>query len=125
MATSTLSTVKKSPASKRRIAAYGAIFLFALALAWLLFNFSSIKGNAKLGTAYAAHIACSCRYIQGRELNSCIGDFEPGMELVSVSDDTDSKRITASVPFLAQAMAEYRKESGCQQLNEAEMDAVN
>jgi hypothetical protein len=125
MATSTSSIVKKSPASKRRIAAYAAIFLSVLALAWLAFNFSSIKGNARLGTAYAAHIACSCRYIQGRDLSSCIGDFEPGMELVSVSDDTDSKRITASVPFLAQAMAEYRKESGCQQLNETEMDAVN
>lgn len=124
MATAT----SRSPASAnwplRRKAKYAGAGLAALLLLWIGFNFSDIKGQARLGAAYGAHIACSCRYIEGRPLASCKRDFEPGMELVSLSDDPANKRITASVPLLAQAVAERRGAFGCIQLSEGEIEAL-
>lgn len=82
----------------------------AVATAW---NWPLISGNARLATAYGAHIGCSCRYIGGRSLDDCEKDFEPGMETVSLSDDTEAKEVTASVPIIASATARYDPASGC------------
>jgi hypothetical protein len=120
MATATL----KTPRSKLRVTAYMLLAIIAAALAWFAFNFTSIKAQANLGVNYAAHLACSCHYIQGRDLESCQTDFEPGMEAVSIADDPANKRITATVPLLGKAMAEYRGVSGCIPLNDKELDAA-
>ncbi len=114
----------KSKYSKVRIASYVFAAAVLLAIIWLMFNFAGLQAQAKLGASFASHISCSCRYIEGRDLKSCLTDFEPGMELVSVTDDPKSKRITASVPLLAKAMAEYRGKNGCVQLNQAEIDKI-
>lgn len=128
MASATSTPPQNSPmrtkVRKRRIAAYAAATVLILGLIWLALNFGGIKSQARLGASYAAHVACSCRYIEGRDLNSCRSDFEPGMELVSVADDPVHKRIIATVPLLAKAVAERRGANGCQQLNDAEMDAA-
>lgn len=125
MATATSPTKAKKPLSIRRKATYVAIGLVALVIGWFVYNFASISGQAKLGASYASHIVCSCRYIESRDMKSCMTDFEPGMGIVSISDDPEHKRITASVAFLAKAMAERRAEFGCQQLNDAEMKAAD
>jgi hypothetical protein len=104
---------------------YGIYAMLAMVAIWLVFNFADIKGQARLGTAYAAHVACSCRYIEGRPLDSCYKDFEPGMDIVSLSDDPEHKRVTASVPILASAVAERRGDYGCLQLNEKEIEALD
>jgi hypothetical protein len=104
---------------------YGAYAVLGLIALWLIFNFSDIKGQARLGASYAAHIACSCRYIEGRPLNACYKDFEPGMGLVSLKDDPEHNRVTASVPFLAHAVVERRGDFGCLQLNAKEIDALD
>ena len=124
MATATLKPATRAPRSRFRTARNVALAVVAIGVLWFVWNWSSIKGQAQLGAAYGAHVACSCRYIAGRDLKSCETDFEPGMELVSVSDDPENKRITASVPFLAEAVAERRGLFGCVQLNEAEIDAL-
>ena len=118
-------TARKPSLSLVQKAKYAAIAVLALLLLWLVFSFAGIKAQAQLGVSYAAHIACSCRYIEGRPLNSCTKDFEPGMEMVSLSDDPDKKRVTASVPFLANAVAERRGEFGCLQLNDKEVAALD
>jgi hypothetical protein len=100
------------------------LFLFALAVLWVVWNWGSITGQAKVGAAYGAHIACSCRYIEGRDMASCETDMEPGMEIVSLSDDPENKRVTATVMFLAEAVAERRGAFGCVQLNEKEIEAL-
>jgi hypothetical protein len=115
----------KEPMSLSRKIRYGIYAVLALMVLWLIFNFSFIKGQAKLGASYAAHIACSCRYIQGRPLDACYKDFEPGMGLVSLADDPKHQRVTASVPLLAHAMAERRGDFGCLQLNEKEMGTLD
>jgi hypothetical protein len=104
---------------------FAILGLLALLVLFLIYNFSAIQGFARLGSHYAAHVTCSCRYIEGRDIESCAGDAEPGMELVSISDDPENQRVTASVLFLAKAAAERRGEFGCQQLNDREIDALD
>lgn len=124
MATATSPAKPKTPMSLWRKIRYALLGLLALFILWLVYSFNDLKGQAQLGTAYAAHIACSCRYIEGRSLDSCYSDFEPGMEMVSLSDDPASRRVRASVPLMASAVAERRGDFGCLQLNEAEIEAL-
>jgi hypothetical protein len=124
MATATLPKPTKKPPNRWKLAGAALIALSVLALLWLAFNFSALKGQAQLGASYSAHVVCSCRYIAGRDMKSCLGDLEPGTEIVSVTDDPAHKRVHASVPLLASAMAERRDKFGCIVLNDAEMDAV-
>ena len=69
--------------------------LAVIAVLWLVWNWNSIKGQARLGAAYGAHITCSCRYIEGRDMASCETDKEKGLEIVRLSDDPENKRIYA------------------------------
>lgn len=124
MATATSPKQPKLSGSHWKTARNVALALLTIAALWLIWNWSSIKGQAQLGASYGAHVACSCRYIEGRDLKSCTTDFEPGMELVSLSDDPENKRVIASVPFLAKAIAERRGDFGCVQLNEKEIDSL-
>lgn len=84
--------------------------LFAIFAIW---KFPSFQAQAELGSAYAARVGCSCRYVQGRSLESCQSDFEPGMEMVSLSEDPSTKTVTGSVPLLASRSARYSGASGC------------
>ena len=87
----------------------GAV-LFTIFAIW---KFPTFKAQAELGSAYAARVGCSCRYVQGRSLESCQSDFEPGMEMVSLSEDSAMKTVTGSVPLLASRSARYAGASGC------------
>lgn len=100
------------------------VVVILIGAVWLLWNWSSIKGQARVGAAYGAHITCSCRYIEGRDMASCETDKEKGMEIVRLRDDPENKRVYASVPFLAEAVAERRGAFGCMQLNETEIEAL-
>ncbi|WP_293704340.1 hypothetical protein [Sphingopyxis sp. UBA6723] len=88
----------------------GLAVLFAVFAVW---KFPSFEAQAELGSAYAARVGCSCRYVQGRSLESCQSDFEPGMEMVSLSEDPATKTVTGSVPLLASRSARYAGASGC------------
>lgn len=88
-----------------------ALAVLAGTVAW--FYREPIAGYTTTGTAYGARTACSCRYVAGRPLGDCEKDFEPGMELVLLSDDPQTKTVTASVPLLASATARYRDGFGC------------
>lgn len=120
-----MATATSTPAVNRmrtaRALLLGGLAVGALLMAW---NWGSIKGQARVGAAYGAHITCSCRYIEGRDMASCETDKEAGMALVRISDEPDSRRVTASVPFLAEAVAERRSTFGCVLLTEAEIEAL-
>ena len=124
MATATSKAPAKAAPDKWRKVKLAMLALLAVAALWLVWNWDSIKGQARVGAAYGAHITCSCRYIQGRDMASCETDKEAGMELVSLADDPENRRVYASVPFLAEAVAERRGAFGCVQLNEAEIEAL-
>ncbi len=90
-----------------------ALILAALVAGFLIWKVPSFKAQAELGSAYAARVGCSCRYVQGRSLESCQSDFEPGMEIVSLAEDPATKTVTGSVPLLASRSARYTGVSGC------------
>ena len=125
MATATSNTGTDNAWPVRRKIKYGFAIAIALLVGWFVLNFADIKEQAKLGASYGAHVACSCRYIEGRQLASCESDFEPGMEMVRLSADDENQRIRASIPLLAEAYAERRGSFGCLQLNQAEIDAID
>lgn len=98
--------------AKRALVLGGGIAFAALLAGGVAYGVS-IKPQAELGAAYGARVACACRYIGGRSLENCERDFEPGMELVWLSEDEGAKRITARVPLLARRSAQFREGLGC------------
>ena len=108
-----MATANANPAGRRRIwpSALLAAAVLLGAVAWLYRE--PIAGYTTTGTAFGARMACSCRYIAGRGLEDCEKDFEPGMEVVFLSEDADEKSVIARVPLLASATARYREGFGC------------
>jgi hypothetical protein len=109
--------VAPAPSPKKQ-SRWGGCLPWAIGLAVLLaifaiWKFPSFKAQAELGSAYAARVGCSCRYVQGRSLDSCQSDFEPGMEMISLSEDPATRTVTGSVPLLASRSARYAGASGC------------
>src|SRR3546814_16626375 len=103
--------IRRPPRSTRTdtLCPYTTLFRSIFAI-W---KFPSFKAQAELGSAYAARVGCSCRYVQGRSLESCQSDFVPGMEMVSLSEDPATRTVTGSVPLLASRSARYAGASGC------------
>lgn len=93
----------------RRIAAWLAVIGLAL-LAWY---WKPLSGNAVTAASYGARVACSCRYVAGRDLASCRKDFEPGMGLVMLSEDDEAKSVTARFLLLSSQTATFRAGQGC------------
>jgi hypothetical protein len=87
--------------------------LAVLIIGIVIWQYPSWKAQAETGSAYAARLACSCRYVQGRPLDSCLTDFDPGTEMVSVVEVEGEQRIRASVPLLASRTARFAGASGC------------
>lgn len=87
-----------------------ALVAAAAALVWF---WQPLTGYARVGTAYGARVACSCRYEGGRSLSDCRKDFEEGMELITLSEDSQTKAVTARFPLLASDSASYREGEGC------------
>ena len=80
------------------------------ALAW---HWPRISKDAIAGASFGARVACACHYVEGRPLDQCRADFEPGMALVMLSDDSATKSVTARFPLLATQTATFRPGEGC------------
>jgi len=91
----------------------GFVAVVALAAGGLAASGRAPLRYAATGAGYVAHVVCSCRYVGNRDLASCKTDYEPGMEIVSVSDDVKARQITAWVPLLAKKTASYDPRYGC------------
>jgi hypothetical protein len=99
---------------KRRPPWLYAIALVILAVTLLAaWNWSAMRAKAEVGAAFGARVTCSCRYVEGRSMDSCQRDKEPGMALVRLSDDAETRAVRASVPLLASRTARYRPGWGC------------
>lgn len=92
---------------------YALNILVVVLLALLAWNWSALRGRAQVGAGFGARIACSCRYVEGRPLDSCRADMDPGMALVTLSDEPEAPAVRASVPLLATRRAHYRPGWGC------------
>ena len=113
MEDSRLATAKaRRGTSKRGRLLWIAGILAVLAGLWAAFG-GAAQGYAHAGTAYAARVSCSCRFVAGRSLGDCAKDKLKGMELVSLSDDVEAKSVTARMLVLASDTATYREGYGC------------
>lgn len=90
-----------------------AIVLGAALVAAAWYFRGPIWGYTGAGTAYSARVACSCRFVGGRDLEDCAKDKLPGMELVTLSEDAEAKSVTARFPLLSSDTATYREGFGC------------
>lgn len=84
-----------------------------LGVALLVWKWSALEAEAQVGAAYGARMTCSCRYVEGRAMESCKGDMEPGMGMVTLSDDPAAKAVTGRVTLMASRTARYRAGFGC------------
>ena len=71
------------------------------------------QGYVQTATAYSARVACSCRFVAGRNLEDCEKDKLAGMELVTLVEDVDAQSVTARFPLLSDDTAIYREGYGC------------
>ncbi|MBX7494561.1 hypothetical protein K3172_01680 [Qipengyuania sp. 6B39] len=107
-----MATAKKR-SSKLRLWLWLAILIAGVgAIAWAVWG-DGIRRTAGAGTAYGAHVACSCRFVAGRSLGDCAKDKLEGMEFVRFSEDAAAKSVTATVPLIASDTATYREGYGC------------
>lgn len=98
----------------RRYSRNTVLALLAIALIVGVWAYrATISGYASAGTSFGARIACSCRFVGGRELGDCEEDFEPGMEMVFLSEDAAAKSVTAYIPLVESQTATYREGYGC------------
>lgn len=72
-----------------------------------------ISGYTGAGAAYSARVACSCRFVGGRDLDDCGKDKLAGMELISLSENVEAKSVTARFPLIVSETATYREGYGC------------
>ena len=91
----------------------GAVLAIVLLAAAILYAMS-LRPQLELGVGYGARVACGCRSIGNRTLESCRTDFEPGMEPIRLSEDAATKTVTASVPLLASRSVRFDPVLGCQ-----------
>jgi len=108
-----MATAKRNTIPRRRIWPRAVLVLVVLGGAAAWYYRQPIAGLSTTGAAFGARTVCSCRYVAGRGLADCEKDFEPGMELVFLSDDPEARSVTARVPLLASATARYREGFGC------------
>lgn len=101
-------------ASRRALWIWTPIGLIVLLVIGVALYALSQKPKLELGVGYGARVACGCRYIEHRPLASCYKDFEPGMEVIRLSDEPKTKTVTASVPLLTHRSVRFDTELGCQ-----------
>ena len=92
---------------------YLALAAAALPLVLLAWNWSVLRAKAQVGAGFGARVTCSCRYVEGRSMESCKGDKEPGMWAVSLKDLPETRSVSAAVPLLASRIARYQPGWGC------------
>lgn len=91
----------------------GAVAVAVALAALFALRASPMGAQAELAVGYGARTACACRYLGLRSLASCRTDFEPGMEMVRLSEDPAARRITATVPLIAERSARFEPDYGC------------
>jgi hypothetical protein len=108
-------TGDRQPSRRKR----NLVLLVLLAAATVLgYSWGDLRQEARISTAYGARVACTCRYISNRALESCQGDLAAAglgrtASFMRLSENAEAKTVSAGVPLLASQSAAYTKGSGC------------
>jgi len=73
----------------------------------------SFADSAAVGAAAMAKVACSCVFVEQRDLAACRADDPPGFEGVSVEIDRSRQVATGSVMGVLRRTAVYTSQYGC------------
>ncbi|MDC0886610.1 hypothetical protein OAS19_02330 [Altererythrobacter sp.] len=92
---------------------WAVLALVLIAGAVLAYYRVPITGYSQASTAYAARVACSCRFVADRTLEDCAKDKLGGMEMVSLSDNEDDQSVTATFLLVTSDTATLRDGYGC------------
>jgi len=92
---------------------WAGLALLVAAVGALGWHWPRLSKDAIAGASFGARTACACHYVEGRPLDQCRSDFEPGMALVILSEDSAAKSVTARFPLLATQTATFRPGEGC------------
>lgn len=92
---------------------YVGIALALVLAAFAAWQWSDWRMTARAGSAYAARIVCSCRYVAGRTMESCARDIAEDAGAVHLNDDPAARRVTGTVPLLGRGSAVFRPGFGC------------
>jgi hypothetical protein len=73
--------------------------------------------TAKIGTVYVAKQTCSCLFVAGRRMESCVTDYDPAaIEPLSV-EPTDNGVKVSALAGLVSAHAKFEPGFGCHPAN--------
>ncbi|MGE4411677.1 MAG: hypothetical protein AB7D33_14050 [Sphingobium sp.] len=92
---------------------WAALACLGVAVLFSIWKWSEWRAAAAAGSAYAARITCSCRYVEGRSAKNCARDVADDASLVFLSERPEEKEIVGRVPFLGRATAKFRPGYGC------------
>lgn len=99
--------------SKQRRWVFLTLFPAVLIVGFLVWNWTAWRADARIAAGYSAHVACSCRYVQGRMIGSCKEDVDPVAGMISLTDLPEEKAVRASAPLMAARTARFRAGWGC------------
>lgn len=88
----------------------GAAAVLVPALGYAAWSFA---GSAAVGPAAMAKVACSCVFVERRELAACRADDPPGFEGISVEIDRSRQVATGSVMGVISRTAVFTSQYGC------------
>lgn len=98
---------------RAKVAKWGATALLGTLALLVVWKWSEWQAQAQAGSAYAARITCSCRFIEGRSMESCARDIADDAGLVRVREETETRAVSASVPLFGSARAHLKPGFGC------------
>jgi hypothetical protein len=103
--------------SRKRWIWIGVLAVLAIIVGGAAWSMRDTVAYAHIATGYAAKQTCSCRFVSGRTLESCMADF-PEEDRANFSVVENGDHLQASVLFGAiKAEAVYEEGYGCRLLN--------
>ena len=86
--------------------------LIAIVLTGLLAGCDAVERPAVNATRFVARMNCSCVFVSGRDLQSCMTDLPDEAAWLPVEVDRDARTVTAGALWI-KGVAEFNEGRGC------------